>query len=62
MGRCLVECGESWSGEGTVVEQRGLRGGSRQVPEVAGAARSRARSARGSGVGIEEHVENNSPT
>ena len=44
------------------VEQRGLRGGSRQVPKVAGAARPRARSARGSGVGIEEHVENNSPT
>ena len=44
------------------VEQRGLRGGSRQVPMVAGAARPRARSARGSGVGIEEHVENNSPT
>ena len=36
--------------------ERGLRGDSRQVPVVAGAARPRARSARGSGVGIEEHV------
>ena len=36
--------------------ERGLRGDSRQVSKVAGAARPRARSARGSGVGIEEHV------